>query len=168
MARTMWKTTMCIVTLAFNQWPWILGSSVTILWNIIPIHTLSENLCPGQCGTIKIPPCSKAMSAEHRPKFCSSSPAMVTFPYKWKILERDVKLEIINQSNSNSWTRWKVIARTMWKTTICIVTLTFDQRYWIKVLTLPWVQCNNSVKYYSNPCLQWKLMARTMFTPLWA
>ena len=33
---------------------------------------------------------------------------------------------------------------------------------------LPWVQCNNSVKYYSNPCFQWKLMTRTMFKPLWA
>jgi hypothetical protein len=29
---------------------------------------------------IKIPPCSKALSAEHRPKFCSPSPAMVTSP----------------------------------------------------------------------------------------
>jgi hypothetical protein len=40
-------------------------------------------------GTIKIPPCSKTLSAEHRPKFCSPSPVMVTSPYKWKILERD-------------------------------------------------------------------------------
>jgi hypothetical protein len=40
----------------------------------------------------------------------------------------------------------------------------------IMVLTLPWVQFNNSVKYmyYSNPCFQWKLMAQTMFKPLWA
>jgi hypothetical protein len=44
-----------------------------------------------RCGTIKIPPCSKALSAEHKPKFCSPSPAMVTSPYKCKILERDVK-----------------------------------------------------------------------------
>jgi hypothetical protein len=44
-----------------------------------------------RCGTIKIPPCSKALSADHKPKFCSPSPAMVTSPYKWKILERDVK-----------------------------------------------------------------------------
>jgi hypothetical protein len=32
------------------------------------------------------------------PKFCSPSPVMVTSPYKWKILERDVKPPIINQS----------------------------------------------------------------------
>jgi hypothetical protein len=38
-----------------------------------------------------------ALSAEHRPKFCSPSPAMVTSPYEWKILKRDVK-QIINQS----------------------------------------------------------------------
>ena len=34
-----------------------------------------------RCGTIKIHPCSKALSAEHRPKFCSPSPVMVTSPY---------------------------------------------------------------------------------------
>jgi hypothetical protein len=32
-------------------------------------------------------------------------------------------------------------------TIICIVTLTFDQWLWIKVITLLWVRCNNSVKY---------------------
>jgi hypothetical protein len=42
--------------------------------NEVPCHSL--------CGTIKIPPCSKALSAEHRPKFCSHPPAMVTSPYK--------------------------------------------------------------------------------------
>ena len=42
----------------------------------------NEALCCSRCGTIKIPPCSKAPSAEHRPKFCSSSLAMVTSPYK--------------------------------------------------------------------------------------
>jgi hypothetical protein len=33
----------------------------------------------------KTPPCSKALSAEHRSKFCSLSPVTVTYPYKWKI-----------------------------------------------------------------------------------
>jgi hypothetical protein len=37
---------------------------------------------PRPRGTIKIPPCSKALSAEHRPKFRSPSPAMLTSPYK--------------------------------------------------------------------------------------
>jgi hypothetical protein len=40
---------------------------------------------------IKIPPCSKALSAEHRLKFCSTSPAVVISPYKWKKIEQDVK-----------------------------------------------------------------------------
>jgi hypothetical protein len=31
-----------------------------------------------RCGTIKIPSCSKALRAEHSPKFCSPSLAMVT------------------------------------------------------------------------------------------
>ena len=47
---------------------------------------MSVNYLPFQsrCGTIKIPPCSKALSAEHRPKFCSPSPVMVTSPYNNK------------------------------------------------------------------------------------
>jgi hypothetical protein len=49
-------------------------------------------------GKIKIPPFSKALSAKQRPKFCSLSPVMVTSPHQWNILERDVKLKIINQS----------------------------------------------------------------------
>jgi hypothetical protein len=53
-------------------------------------------------------------------------------------------------------------------TIMCMVTLTFDQWLWIKDITLYWVQCNNSVKYCSNPCFQWKIIARTMFKPLWA
>jgi hypothetical protein len=33
--------------------------------------------CHSRCDTIKIPPCSKDLSAEHRPKFCSSSPEIL-------------------------------------------------------------------------------------------
>jgi hypothetical protein len=50
-----------------------------------------EAPCYSRCNTIKIPSCSKALSAEHRPKSCSSSPVLVTSPYQWKILEWDVK-----------------------------------------------------------------------------
>jgi hypothetical protein len=39
----------------------------------------------------KIPLCSKVLSTEHRPKFCSPQPVMTMSPYTWKILERDVK-----------------------------------------------------------------------------
>jgi hypothetical protein len=52
----------------------------------------TEVPCHSRCCTIKIPPCSKALSIEHRPKFCSPSPEMVTSPCKWKVLEGDVKL----------------------------------------------------------------------------
>jgi hypothetical protein len=45
----------------------------------------TEAPCRSGCNTIKIPPCSKVLSAEHRPKFCTTSPVMVTSPYKWKI-----------------------------------------------------------------------------------
>jgi hypothetical protein len=55
--------------------------------------------CQSRCGTIKNPPCSKNLSAEHRSKFCSPSLAMVTSPYKWKIHERDVLYFRLNWTN---------------------------------------------------------------------
>jgi hypothetical protein len=42
----------------------------------------SEAPCHSRCGTVNIPPCSKTLSAEHRPRFCSPSPIKVTSPYK--------------------------------------------------------------------------------------
>jgi hypothetical protein len=64
---------------------------------ISPPHSLAsrktmktEVPCHSRYGTIKIPSRSKALSAEHRPKFCSPSLAMVTSP-NVKILKRDVK-----------------------------------------------------------------------------
>jgi hypothetical protein len=47
---------------------------------------------PSRCGTLKILPYSKVMSAEHRPKFCNPSQAMLTSPFlSRKVLEQDVK-----------------------------------------------------------------------------
>jgi hypothetical protein len=48
-------------------------------------------------------------------------------------------------------------------TIMCIVTLTFDQGHGTSLIPVQQF-CEN----YSNPCFQWKLMARTMFKPLWA
>jgi hypothetical protein len=51
------------------------------------LHTFSEMkfivifafyFCQNSRGTIKILPCSKALNAEHRPKFAALSPVMVT------------------------------------------------------------------------------------------
>jgi hypothetical protein len=55
-----------------------------------------------RCVTVKMPPCSKTLSAEHRPKFCSPSPVMVTSPYKWNILERKVQSFIPKYFKSKS------------------------------------------------------------------
>ena len=44
-----------------------------------------------RCGTIKIPPNSKAISNWHRPRFRSLSP--VTSPNERKFFERDLKLQ---------------------------------------------------------------------------
>jgi hypothetical protein len=76
------------------------GSSVTILWNIIPIHKLSEKIWLRQCKT----------------------PLYV-------------------YSDLNFWP-------------------------WIKVMTLSWVQCNISVKYYSNSKTHWKVMAQINYLPM--
>jgi hypothetical protein len=53
----------------------------------------AEVPCHSRCGTIKIPPCSKALSAELRPKFCSPSPAMVASPYMGKKLSVNQSLK---------------------------------------------------------------------------
>jgi hypothetical protein len=45
----------------------------------------------------KDPSLLKALSAEHRPKFCSPSPVMVTSTYKRKILESDHRNLNFNQ-----------------------------------------------------------------------
>jgi hypothetical protein len=43
----------------------------------------TEAQCHSRCGTIKIPPGSKALSADElRPKIVILSPVMVTSPYK--------------------------------------------------------------------------------------
>jgi hypothetical protein len=56
-----------------------------------PVRPEKPVSCHRSFGTINITFCSSALSVEHRPTFCSSSPAMVISPYKWKILDRDVK-----------------------------------------------------------------------------
>jgi hypothetical protein len=56
----------------------------------------TDALCRSRCGMIKIPSCSKAPSAEYRPKFCSLSPIMVMSAYKWKKKSR-AGLEAINK-----------------------------------------------------------------------
>ena len=55
-----------------------------------------EVLCHCRCCTIKIPPRSKAISAEQRPTFCIFSPTMVTSPYERNILEQNVKKQTNN------------------------------------------------------------------------
>jgi hypothetical protein len=44
-------------------------------------QTNYETLCHNMFGTIKIPPCSKAPSAEHRTKCCNLALAMVASSY---------------------------------------------------------------------------------------
>ena len=49
----------------------------------------------------KDPPCSKAASSERRPKFCSPSSTMVTFPYERNTRKRNVKLKTNKQNCFN-------------------------------------------------------------------
>jgi hypothetical protein len=47
--------------------------------------------CQGRCSTIKILPCSKALSAEQWSIDLKFAPVMVMSPYKWNIFDRDAK-----------------------------------------------------------------------------
>lgn len=56
-----------------------------------------------QVGTTQIPPCSKDVSDEDRPKFYRPSPALATSPCEWKVFERDVLYYSINESFNLYW-----------------------------------------------------------------
>lgn len=54
----------------------------------------SKALCHSRCGARNIPPCSKAIRKEQRPKFYSlDSPVMMTSPYEQKIFERTLFID---------------------------------------------------------------------------
>jgi hypothetical protein len=61
-----------------------------------------------RCGIIKIPSCSKAISAKHGPKFCCPSLAMLMSPYQEKNSQAEYKTvciysEIITILRSRRW-----------------------------------------------------------------
>jgi hypothetical protein len=153
------KTTIGIV------WPWpltsdlgsrlwhFLWSGVTILWNFIPIHAFNGNLWPGQCLNhyehSDIDLWTITLDQGHDTSLGPGQQSCAIF------------FQFIKRVRSYGQDKLFVYVLTI----LCIVTLTFDQWCWIKVITLPCVQCNNSVKYYSNPSFQCKIMAWTMFKP---
>ena len=47
----------------------------------------NRGLLSQRCGTIKIPPRWKALVTEHKTKFCSSSPVIVTSPFECNIFD---------------------------------------------------------------------------------
>jgi hypothetical protein len=150
-------TIMCIVTLTSDlgsRSSHFLESSETILWNIIPIHAFSENLWHGQClNHYEHSDLDLWVITLDQDHDTSLGPGQQSCEILFKFIKR-----------VRSYDPDKLFAYVL--TIMCVVT--FDKWPWIKVVTLPWVQCNNSVKYYSHPCFQWKLKARTMFKPLWA
>jgi hypothetical protein len=83
--------TLILNTMTDTQWGYGLEKVYTFPLHVKLIEWGSffgwdhKNRCPvhSRCGTIEIPPCSMALSVEHRPKFCSPSSAIVTSPYKW-------------------------------------------------------------------------------------
>jgi hypothetical protein len=53
-----------------SKWPEVIRMHETTSYKTIEDETgKTEVPCQSRCGTIKIPPCSKALSVEHRPKF---------------------------------------------------------------------------------------------------
>ena len=70
---------------------WVLSTPCFSYKGVLRIRPhRNEDLCHSRRGTIKIPSRSKVVIAEKRPKLCSSSPAIVTFLYARKIIERVV------------------------------------------------------------------------------
>jgi hypothetical protein len=149
----------CIMTLTFYQWPWIkvvtFGSSVRILWNIIPIHAFSENLWLGQnLNHYEHSDLDLWLITLNQGHDTSLRPRQQSFEILFKFIKR-----------VRSYGADKLFACVF--TITCIMTLTFYQWPWIKVVTLPWVQCKNSVKLFQS-MLSVKTYGLTMFKPLWA
>ena len=146
-----------------DLWPVTLGqgcdflwSGVTILWIIILIHAFSGNLWPRQClNHYEHSDLDLWTITLEQGHYTFLSPGQQSCEILFKFIKR-----------IKSYGPDKLFAYVL--TIMCIMTLTFDQWSWIKVMTLSWIQCNNSVKYYCNQCFQCKIMARTMFKPLCA
>jgi hypothetical protein len=144
--KTIFSSGICWFSYKVILWPWpftndlgsrswhFLGSSVTILWNIIPIHVFSENLWPGQCFN----------HYEHSDH--NLWPITLDQGHDTSLGPRQQSCEILFKSikRVRNYGPDNLFAYVL--TIMCIVTLTFDQWPWINVMTLPWVQCNNSVK----------------------
>jgi hypothetical protein len=102
-----------------------LGSSVIILWNIIPIHAFSENLWSRKClnhyehSDLYLWPI--ALNQGHDISLGAGQQSC-------EILFKSIKMVRIYGPD-------KLFAYVL--TIKCIVTLTFDQWSWVKVMTLP-------------------------------
>ena len=69
-------------------------------WGVPSDKTMySEVLCHSRYCAIKIPPCSKVISAEKIPIFCNLSPALVKSSYKRNSLEPDEKKNLFLSSS---------------------------------------------------------------------
>jgi hypothetical protein len=151
MAQTMSKTTIGIVTLTFDHtsrlWHF-LGSSITILWNIIPIHTFSENWRPGQCLN----------HYEH----CALDLWTITLNQDNHIFfdpgQQSCEILFKSIKKIRRYGPDKLFACHNHYVYSYLEPLTSDlgSRSWH-------FQCNNSM----NPWFQWKLMAKTMFKTWW-
>jgi hypothetical protein len=114
-----------------------LGSSVTILWNIVTIHAFSEHLWPGQClNHYDHSSLDLWLISLDKVHDTSLGPG-----------QQSCEILLIFIQRVRNYGPDKLFAYVL--TIMCIVTLTLDQWPYIKIVTRPWVQCNNSVKYYS-------------------
>jgi hypothetical protein len=148
-------TIMYIVTFDLGSRSWhFLESSVTILWNFIPMHAYSENFWPSQFFKHEHSDLDFRLITLDQGHDTSLGPGQQSCEILFKFIKR-----------VRSYGPDKLFAYVL--SIMCIVTLTFHQWPGIKVVTLSWVQCNHSVKYYSNPCFQWK-HGQDNFKPLWA
>ena len=117
--------------------------------------------CHKRCDRIKIPSCSKAVSAKHyRSIFYNRSYATLTSLYKWKILEQEEKKTTTNQSSLNKlycicfqrkilldskcicdlWTLW--LAQVLWQSKFCFSLVDY-------ILLMSWVLWSMNLLFFS-------------------
>jgi hypothetical protein len=123
---------------------WSVQSNNSVRYYLIPIYAFSENLWPGQClkhyEQSDLDHWLITLDQDHDTFL---GPGQQSCEILFKSIKR-----------IRSYGPEKPLAYVL--TNMCIVTLTIDQWPWIKVVTLPCVRCNNSVKFYSNSWAQRK------------
>ena len=140
---------------ALWPWPWwydlrswhTLESWTTIVWNIIQIQHISEELWPGQGFWVCVH-CDLDLGDM---TLCQDHDTVTPLSNGQQLCEILPRLNLAVRSYGPDTDFWYV----------CTVTLTLEVWPWVKVMTHPLVMDNKCVKYYPDPTLQRYVMAQT-------